>query len=193
MSQRTHTKLIHCIFVILASIFACNAHISLSPMGALAGSMTTVTSTSSTPTSTEASFNRPSWLSRNRRNLTSKLMISGGSSDSSSPGVRHVSNLSEYEKLVEEAGDKLVVLDFTASWCMPCRMIAPVFSQLATSEEYGPNALFVKVDVDEAADVAEKFGVMSMPTFVFVKGGAVVDRFSGASVEKLTQTLVANL
>ena len=47
------------------------------------------------------------------------------------------------------------------------------------------------LDVDEAPDIAEKFGVMSMPTFIFVKDGEVVDRFSGASVEKLTQTLMA--
>lgn len=46
-----------------------------------------------------------------------------------------------------------------------------------------------KVDVDEAADVAQRFSVMSMPTFIFVRDGEVVDRFSGASIQKLSDTI----
>ena len=72
---------------------------------------------------------------------------------------------------------------------MPCRMIAPVYEEMASSEEFGSNVIFLKVDVDEAPELAEKFGVMSMPTFLFLKNGNVVDRFSGASVEKLKETI----
>ena len=71
-----------------------------------------------------------------------------------------------------------VVVDFTASWCGPCQRIAPVFAKLA---EEMTDVVFVKVDVDENAEVAEECGIQSMPTFQFYKSGEKVHEFSGAS------------
>ncbi|KAL2131087.1 hypothetical protein VTI74DRAFT_5561 [Chaetomium olivicolor] len=66
---------------------------------------------------------------------------------------------------------KYLILDFTAQWCPPCKAIAPLFGKLAR-EFSVPNVLgFGKVDVDEAPDVASKFGVTAMPTFVFLVDG----------------------
>ena len=70
--------------------------------------------------------------------------------------------------------NKLTIIDFTATWCGPCKMIAPVFKEL--SEEYGSRAQFIKVDVDDNPEAAQKYGVTAMPTFLFIKGGEVVDR-----------------
>jgi thioredoxin len=86
-----------------------------------------------------------------------------------------------------KAEGKLVVIDFTASWCGPCQMIAPVYE--AMSVTYSDDVLFYKVDVDETDDVASACGISAMPTFQFYKGGAKVDEMKGADQTKL-KTLI---
>ncbi|KAG8503085.1 hypothetical protein CXB51_000905 [Gossypium anomalum] len=81
---------------------------------------------------------------------------------------------------------KLVVVDFTASWCGPCRFISPILVDLAKKL---PNVIFLKVDVDELRTVAEKFAIEAMPTFVFLKEGERVDKVVGAKKEELQQKI----
>ena len=69
-------------------------------------------------------------------------------------------------------------------------MIAPFFDEMST--EFEDSCVFIKVDVDDGAEIAQAHKVMSMPTFLFIKDGKVVDRFSGASVEKLRQVIYSN-
>lgn len=71
-----------------------------------------------------------------------------------------------------------VLVDFYADWCGPCQMIMPIIAQLA--DEYEGKAKVVKVDVDASPETAQKFGVMSIPTLIFFKGGEEVDRLNGA-------------
>jgi thioredoxin 1 len=71
-----------------------------------------------------------------------------------------------------------VLVDFYAEWCGPCKMIAPIIDELAG--EYEDKAKIVKVNVDESPSTAQGFGVMSIPTLIFFKGGAEVDRITGA-------------
>lgn len=78
---------------------------------------------------------------------------------------------------VERAGG-LSVVDFGAEWCGPCRMMAPVVAQLA--EEYRGRAKVAKLDVDASPEAASRYGVRSLPTFLFFRDGAVVDRVVGA-------------
>ncbi|KAK9113046.1 hypothetical protein Scep_020565 [Stephania cephalantha] len=82
---------------------------------------------------------------------------------------------------------KLVVVDFTASWCPPCRMIAPFFADLA--KKY-PNVIFLKVDVDELSEVAGEWHVEAMPTFIFIKEGKQVEKIVGGDRAKLELTVV---
>ncbi|KOM45194.1 hypothetical protein LR48_Vigan06g050000 [Vigna angularis] len=81
---------------------------------------------------------------------------------------------------------KHIVVDFTASWCGPCRFISPFLAELA--KKY-VNVVFLKVDVDELKTVAEDFAVEAMPTFVFVKEGTLLGKVVGAKKEELQQTI----
>lgn len=80
----------------------------------------------------------------------------------------------------DDAGDSkkpLMVLDCYATWCPPCKVIAPKFEEF--SQKYD-QAAFYKVNVDEVPDVAQELGIRSMPTFVYFKNGEKVEEFSGA-------------
>ena len=85
---------------------------------------------------------------------------------------------------------KLMVIDFTASWCGPCRFIAPFLAELAKKL---PNVTFIKVDVDELKSVAEEWKVEAMPTFLFLKGGAKVGTVVGAKKDELQQTIAKHM
>uniref|UniRef100_A0A8C0N3R9 Thioredoxin n=1 Tax=Canis lupus familiaris TaxID=9615 RepID=A0A8C0N3R9_CANLF len=91
-----------------------------------------------------------------------------------------------FQEALNSAGDKLVVVDFSATWCGPCKMIKPFFHSL--SEKYS-NVVFLEVDVDDCQDVASECEVKCMPTFQFFKKGQKVGEFSGANKEKLEATI----
>lgn len=74
---------------------------------------------------------------------------------------------------------KLVVLDFWAEWCGPCRMVSPIIDELAT--EYEGKAIIGKMDVDNNDEVVGRFGVRNIPTILFIKNGEVVDKVVGAN------------
>ena len=82
---------------------------------------------------------------------------------------------SEFDAAVEAA--PLAMVDFWASWCGPCKMLSPLVEALA--EQYDGKALVAKVNVDEEPDLAARFGVMSIPTVVFLKNGREFDRKVG--------------
>ncbi|KAK8705662.1 hypothetical protein V6N13_049259 [Hibiscus sabdariffa] len=81
---------------------------------------------------------------------------------------------------------KLVVVDFTASWCGPCRFIAPILTELAKKL---PSVIFLKVDVDELKSVAEDWAIEAMPTLIFLKEGSIVDKVVGARKDELQQKI----
>ena len=76
-----------------------------------------------------------------------------------------------------ETSSGVVLVDFWAPWCGPCKMIAPVLEEL--DSEIGEKVKIVKLDVDENQETAGKFGVMSIPTLLVLKNGEVVDKVVG--------------
>jgi thioredoxin 1 len=84
---------------------------------------------------------------------------------------------------VVSKSDRPVLVDFWAVWCGPCRTIAPHVEALA--DEFDGKAIVGKLDVDKSRDSAIKFGIQSIPTLLFFKGGKVVDRVIGAVDKKV--------
>lgn len=85
------------------------------------------------------------------------------------------------EKL-QEAGEKLVLIDFYADWCEPCKLISPKLEEYAT--EY-PDIVVLKVDIDENMDIANEYNVILMPTIIFIKNKEMVSVFRGSQYEEV--------
>ncbi|MBS1717903.1 MAG: thioredoxin [Armatimonadetes bacterium] len=84
--------------------------------------------------------------------------------------------------------DQPVLIDFWAEWCGPCKMIGPSVEQIAS--EYEGKAKVFKVDVDAEPDLAEKFGVLSIPALLVFKGGKLVDQMVGAQPKQVIAGMI---
>lgn len=99
-------------------------------------------------------------------------------------------NTEKFDELIK--GEKPVVCDFFATWCGPCKMLAPVMEQAA--EEYGAKAQFVKADVDENMELAARYAIMSIPLVAVFKGGEMTAKSLGYSTKsEMREFLDANL
>ena len=94
--------------------------------------------------------------------------------------LQHPSSDREFQSILQGAGDKLVVVDFYADWCGPCRMVAPHFESLAA--EFADRAVFCKVNVDQLQQTTAWAGVSAMPTFIAYRGANKLDSVRGADV-----------
>ena len=83
--------------------------------------------------------------------------------------VKMVANDAEFDQILKDAGEKAVIVDFTASWCGPCQMIGPKFAALAEEHSGSDKIIFIKVDVDECEDTAARCKIEAMPTFKVFK------------------------
>ena len=92
-----------------------------------------------------------------------------------------------FQKEVLEC-EQPTIVDFWASWCGPCRMIAPVFEEL--SSRYSGKVKFAKVNVDENPKIPANYGVRGIPTLIMFKGGKVVDQVVGAVPKNQLENIV---
>ena len=95
-----------------------------------------------------------------------------------------VINESNFNEIISMP-DKLVVLDFWAEWCGPCRTIAPLIDELAA--EYEDKAIIGKIDITDDSNTAivEKYGIRNIPTVIFVKNGEIVNKHVGAATKNI--------
>ena len=91
-------------------------------------------------------------------------------------GINIVNN-ENFESEVLNYKDSIVVVDFWANWCMPCKTVAPIIEEIADEEK---DIKVCKVDVDEAGEVAMRYSIMSIPTIMIFKDGEVIERIVGA-------------
>ncbi|KAH8307161.1 hypothetical protein KR044_006365 [Drosophila immigrans] len=98
-----------------------------------------------------------------------------------------IASKEDFDKTIEEAGNKHVLVEFFATWCGPCAIISPHLEQMAT--EYEDCLLVLKIDVDENEELAEQYDVNSMPAFVIIKDKITLEQFVGSNAEKVQSTL----
>lgn len=103
--------------------------------------------------------------------------------------VHHI----EAGQIIDEVlkSDGLVIIDFFATWCAPCQMLAPVLVEL--DKKYGDEVSFYKVNVDESEDTAMRYDVSSVPTLIFFKDGEEIDRQVGFADEEALSTWIEEM
>ena len=95
-----------------------------------------------------------------------------------------------FDGLLED--ERLVIVDFWATWCGPCRMLSPLLDEV--EEEMADKIVVVKVNIDDAEEIAMRYRIMSIPTLIFFKNGEMVDRSVGAMPKNvLLDKINANL
>ncbi|KAI7158085.1 Thioredoxin-like [Hortaea werneckii] len=102
--------------------------------------------------------------------------------------LKHPTSLPDLRNLFSST--TYVAIDFSAEWCGPCKVIGPVFANLASKHSLPGHLAFAKVDVDAARDIAQQYGISAMPTFMFFKEGKQVGvngkaMIQGADVKSL--------
>lgn len=97
---------------------------------------------------------------------------------SESPFIANVTEATFEKEVLERSMNMLVVVDFWAGWCNPCKMLMPILSSLA--EELNGEFFLAKIDTDAERSLAEKYSIRSLPTVRFIKQGQIVDEFNGA-------------
>ena len=101
--------------------------------------------------------------------------------------VNQISSTEQFEKEVLKSPNPVFV-DFWAEWCGPCRMVSPVVEEL--SQEYGDKVDFVKINVDDNNDLAQKFNVFSIPTLAVFKDGQVILQKVGSGTKESFKTMI---
>lgn len=98
--------------------------------------------------------------------------------------MTHIENVEQFKEITKTG---TVLVDFFATWCGPCRMLAPVLEEL----EEETNVTIVKVDVDEIGELAREFGIMSIPTLILFKDGAAVKKVVGFQDKQSLKKFIA--
>jgi len=83
-----------------------------------------------------------------------------------------------FNEMIEDYPEKVIIMDFWASWCGPCLQFTPIFEKL--HEEFSPHFIFAKVNVDANQDIANHYKISGIPTLLFVRNGGIINKIVGA-------------
>ncbi len=104
--------------------------------------------------------------------------------------IEEILGIDEFEKIIKE--HKLVLVDFYASWCTPCKMQTPILAEFY--EEMDKKVKIIKIDVDQNPELASKFNVQSIPTLILFKGGQIKEKTVGLSAKAtLSEMLIKHI
>lgn len=122
-------------------------------------------------------------MSKERTDEEEKLDFKGGN-------VHIITSKENWDQKIAEANKdgKMVVANFSASWCGPCRVIAPVYAEM--SKTY-PQLMFLTIDVDDLMDFSSSWDIRATPAFFFLKNGQQVDKLVGANKPELEKKVQA--
>jgi thioredoxin 1 len=122
-------------------------------------------------------------VGKERSIVEEKLDFKGGN-------VHVITTKEEWDQKIAEANkdEKIVVANFSASWCGPCRVIAPVYAEM--SKTY-PQLMFLTIDVDDLMDFSSTWDIRATPTFFFLKNGQQIDKLVGANKPELEKKVQA--
>lgn len=95
-------------------------------------------------------------------------------------------NESDFDSVIQKKG--IIIVDFWAEWCMPCKALATTFEQVA--QKYSNKITFAKLNIDENPNVASKYRIMSIPTLLLFKDGKVVDQITGLVPAKKIESAI---
>ena len=98
--------------------------------------------------------------------------------------VTHIDSADQFNKIVATQ-EKLIVVDYYADWCIPCKRMKPVFDRL--SDEFEDKCQFVAIDIDKNSDLANALEIRSIPTFDFIKKKKLLNRMTGELPKELEQ------
>jgi thioredoxin 1 len=91
--------------------------------------------------------------------------------------VINIKTEDDFNEILKNFPDKIIIIDFWAGWCAPCKLFAPTFAR--AHQEYSLDYIFLKINVDENPKIAEYFGISSIPTILFIKEGEILRKFVG--------------
>jgi len=100
-------------------------------------------------------------------------------------------SIEDFDRIISSG--KLVFVDFFAEWCGPCQMMMPVITEIAEEYKDDSKVEVLKIDVDECPEIASRYGVMSIPTFLFIKDNEKLDIITGASSKDIIISKIKEL
>ncbi|GFZ87300.1 thioredoxin [Rickettsiales bacterium] len=106
--------------------------------------------------------------------------------------VVEVKDSAHFEQITQDERDKLLLIDFFADWCAPCKEFAKVILELEEIEEISSNVLILKCDIADCAEIATKYNVQSVPTLLLIRNNMVVDRRIGALNKQAAHSWISN-